>query len=753
MSVTTVSTLVDLLREAGLVQPAQLHLSEADLRTEYNDAQSVGEMLLRRKWLTPYQVAQLLSPEGQSLTIGPYILIEPVGEGGMGQVFKARHRVLERVVALKVIREDRGAIDPESVRRFQREAKAAAALSHPNIVLIYDADRSDDTYFIAMEYIEGTDLARWVKETGPLPLRQACDFIRQAALGLQHAHEAGMVHRDIKPSNLFAAGLFLNPPQSQLQRVSAVESVPAGAGLRSAGRSIPPLDRTPLPIYPVIKILDLGLVRLAQGDDRAADAALTQEGLVIGTPDYIAPEQAINARSVDIRADLYSLGCTFYFLLTGRPPFDGSAPMEKLIRHQLDDPIPVDRLRKGVPGEVALVVHKLLAKDPAKRFQTPGELAAALAVQLRPQLPSVPEADLETTPTYLSTETLPVELILRRPDVVSPPITRARLTAPEIIPTRGGKANLCRSAEHVAFLNGHSGSVLSLAFNSQGDTLATGGRDATTRLWDFSSGQPRQLASLQKHSGAVQSVAFSPDSTLLASGSGCPDGLIWVWELARKPHDIARLQGHRDAVTALAFSPDSGLLASGGLDQTVQVWELVRGQARALAVLKGHTAPIQAIAFSPNGQLIASAALDGIVRLWDISRLRFKQRAVLGHPAAVSSVAFSPEGDLLITGGQDRSVRIWGVNSHSQPKLLGELKDHDGPLRVVLVTLDSRRLVAVGEGRRVTVWNDEGEKIQEWLVPKLQLPKFALTLDGCHLANGCMDGTVNVYRMADEHTP
>jgi WD40 repeat protein len=126
---------------------------------------------------------------------------------------------------------------------------------------------------------------------------------------------------------------------------------------------------------------------------------------------------------------------------------------------------------------------------------------------------------------------------------------------------------------------------------------------------------------------------------------------------------------------------------------------------------------------------------------------------VLGHPAAVSSVAFSPEGDLLITGGQDGSVRIWGVNSHSQPKLLGELKDHDGPLRVVLVTLDSRRLVAVGEGRRVTVWNDEGEKIQEWLVPKLLLPKFALTRDGCHLANGCMDGTVNVYRMADEHTP
>src|SRR5262245_52539449 len=240
MTVTTVSTLVDLLRDAGLLLPAQLQLSESDLRTEYSDAQAVAEMLLRRKWLTPYQAAQLLSPEGQSLTVGAYVLIEPLGEGGMGQVFKARHRVLDRVVALKIIRGDRGTVNPESVRRFQREAKAAAALSHPNIVLIYDADRFDDTYFIAMEYIEGTDLSQWVKETGPLPLRQACDFIRQAALGLQHAHERGLVHRDIKPSNLLAAGLLRNrPPAPHLAS---------------------PLDQTPPPVSPVIKILDMGLV-------------------------------------------------------------------------------------------------------------------------------------------------------------------------------------------------------------------------------------------------------------------------------------------------------------------------------------------------------------------------------------------------------------------------------------------------------------------------------------------------------------
>src|SRR5437667_10196371 len=136
MTVTTVAALVDLLRDAGLLHPGQLRLSESELHTEFSDPQAVAEMLLRRKWLTSYQVAQLLSPEGQSLALGPYILVEPLGEGGMGQVFKARHRLLERIVALKVIRGDRGSKDAESVRRFQREARAAAALSHPNIVLI-----------------------------------------------------------------------------------------------------------------------------------------------------------------------------------------------------------------------------------------------------------------------------------------------------------------------------------------------------------------------------------------------------------------------------------------------------------------------------------------------------------------------------------------------------------------------------------------------------------------------------------------
>src|SRR5262249_4247561 len=196
MSLTSVSALVEQLRNSNILLPAQLKLL-GELENGFTDPQAAVETLLRRRVLTPYQIDQLLRSERPKLVVGPYILLEPLGEGGMGQVFKAQHRVLERVVALKLIREERADNDPEAARRFRREAKAAALLSHPNIVLIYDADCTGDTSYIAMEYIEGTDLGKLVKEKGPLPISQACDFINQAALGLQHAHAAGMVHRDI----------------------------------------------------------------------------------------------------------------------------------------------------------------------------------------------------------------------------------------------------------------------------------------------------------------------------------------------------------------------------------------------------------------------------------------------------------------------------------------------------------------------------------------------------------------------------
>jgi serine/threonine-protein kinase len=339
--VTSVESLLALLRTSPLLDGGQL-AELAAIQGNYGEARDLARELLKRNWLTAFQVNQLFRGKGDELVLGSYVLLEKLGEGGMGAVYKARNWKLNKLVALKLIRRQR-LEDPSALRRFQREIRAAAHLDHPNIVRAFDADEVNGTHFLVMEYVEGADLARLVQKHGPLPVELACDFVRQAALGLQHAFERGLVHRDVKPANLLL--------------------VPAD------------LSRTG-----TIKILDMGLARVGPGEGaEELSSAVTQEGTVMGTPDYIAPEQALESHTVDVRADLYSLGCTFYFLLTGRVPFPGGNFLKKINRHQFEVPPAVEGLRPAVPPALAGVVRKLMAKRPEDRFQTPAELVAALA--------------------------------------------------------------------------------------------------------------------------------------------------------------------------------------------------------------------------------------------------------------------------------------------------------------------------------------------------------------------------------------
>jgi serine/threonine protein kinase len=328
MPIGSVADLVDTVRNGRLLEPAQLRELSA-LEASFPDPQALARELVRRGWLTPYQVNALFQGRGRELLLGSYVLLEKLGEGGMGQVFKARNWKLGQAVALKLIRKER-LTNADAVRRFHREIRAVAQLSHPNVVRAYDADEIGGTHLLVMEYAEGTDLARLVKQRGPLPVAEACEYVRQAALGLQHVYERGLVHRDIKPSNLL------------LSRQGTV------------------------------KILDLGLALLTGGEeDRGASAALTGEGMLMGTADYMAPEQAQESHAVDVRADLYSLGCTLYFLLAGRAPFPTGTVLQKLTRHQSEEPTPLEQLRPDVPPGLAAVVRKALAKRPGDRFQTP----------------------------------------------------------------------------------------------------------------------------------------------------------------------------------------------------------------------------------------------------------------------------------------------------------------------------------------------------------------------------------------------
>ena len=262
-----------------------------------------------------------------------YRLLRWLGAGGMGVVYQAEHRLMERVVALKVINNTLTA-DTAAVERFQKEVKAAAKLSHPNIVAAYDADQAGDRHFLVMEFVEGRSLARVVEDRGPLPVEAACECIRQAALGLQHAFECGMVHRDMKPENL-------------MQTVRGQ-----------------------------VKVLDFGLAGFVSGGGPVG--SLTEFGKGLGTPDYVAPEQIRDAHAADIRADVYGLGCTLYYLLTGQPPFPGGSAAEKIAAHLERTPRPLCQLRSDVPEGLAKVVERMMTKDPANRYQTPAAVVEAL---------------------------------------------------------------------------------------------------------------------------------------------------------------------------------------------------------------------------------------------------------------------------------------------------------------------------------------------------------------------------------------
>ncbi|MDB5343057.1 MAG: Serine/threonine protein kinase [Schlesneria sp.] len=298
-----------------------------------HDAEAFAKLLVDNDHLTAFQASELLSNGRTPLVLGDYVLLDRIGAGGMGQVFKAKHQHMDRLVAIKLISEAMTK-DANAVQRFQRELKAAAKLVHPNIVQAYDASVQRGVWYLVMEYVEGRDLAEMLATDGPFDSERAVDLVRQASRGLAFAHSKGIVHRDIKPANLL-------------------------------------LDQTG-----TLKIMDMGLARI---EDNPAVDGLTQTGQVMGTVDYMAPEQAIDTRSADARADIYSLGCTLYRLLTDQNMYDGATLVQKLMAHQNSPTPALQQLRPDVSTPLAAVFEKMVAKRPQDRLQTMEEVEDALS--------------------------------------------------------------------------------------------------------------------------------------------------------------------------------------------------------------------------------------------------------------------------------------------------------------------------------------------------------------------------------------
>jgi len=330
---------LDMLRRSGLVERERLARVLAEVKGEGGnepgtDGPRLADKLVEEGLLTPWHRENLLRGRYKGFFIKKYKLLDLLGAGGMSHVYLAEHTLMQRRVAIKVLPKNR-VKDSSYLGRFHREARAAAVLDHRNIVRAYDVDNDGDVHFLVMEYVEGRDLQTIVRSDGPLDYARAADYIRQAAEGLDHAHHAGLIHRDVKPANLL-------------------------------------VDR-----HNVVKVLDLGLAKFAEEGQASLTVAYDEN--VLGTADYLAPEQAINSHGVDARADIYSLGCSLYFLLTGQPPFPEGTLPQRLLMHQKSPPPDIRLKRPDAPEDLLEICLRMMAKRPAARFQSAREVADTLS--------------------------------------------------------------------------------------------------------------------------------------------------------------------------------------------------------------------------------------------------------------------------------------------------------------------------------------------------------------------------------------
>jgi WD40 repeat protein/tRNA A-37 threonylcarbamoyl transferase component Bud32 len=619
-----------------------------------------------------------------------YEILDKLGEGASGVVYKARQLSLNRFVAVKVLRSERQGRG-NALARFRREAQAAARVLHPNVVLIYEAEQVGDAFVLIMEYVDGIDLGQAVKKYDPLPVSRVCDYVRQAALGLQHAHEHGLIHRDIKPGNLMLA-------------LSEGEIEAETAALSPTG---------------TIKILDFGLVRLSQPQRRkGAASSLTHEGDFLGTPDFMAPEQARNPRRVDGRADLYSLGCTFYFLLTGRTPFEATTVSEKLYKHWTAEPTPITVLRSEVPPAIANVVHRLIAKNPQDRYQTAAALIDVLDAWLAPSGPATVDASV--------------------PSGVPP----ARLPGNgTMAPTVKGPSNSGSSVELVCRLEGHLDWVHAVALSPDGRQALSASRDHTTRLWDLASS--REVRCFSGHHAPVRTVAFSPNGRYAVSAG--EDRTVRVWDLD-SGWEVRCLTGHTDFVTSVAFLPDGQHVLSGGHDRTMRLWAV--GSGREVACLAGQPGRINALALTADGRHVFSGGENRTVHVWDLRSNREVQRLAL-HPReelspVVTSLAVTPDGSRLIAGGSDHAVYLLDV---THGRRLACLTGHTGWIGCVALSPDGHRGVSGAGDRTVRLWDVETKR--ELCCLEMEADSAVFSADGQRILLGGRDKTVSVWSLQE----
>jgi WD40 repeat protein/tRNA A-37 threonylcarbamoyl transferase component Bud32 len=707
-------------------------------------------------------------------TVPGYEILSELGRGGMGVVYKARQKNPHRVVALKCILAGQLA-SPADVQRFRNEADAAAQMSHPGLIPIYEVGEFEGRHYFSMKLIEGGNLAealaggRW-KTAGKEQHRAAARLVADAARAVHFAHQCGVIHRDLKPANIL---------------------------LGEGGQPL---------------VTDFGLAKRFQGHD-----ALTRSNVIMGTPAYMAPEQAVGTAGLTTAVDTYSLGAILYELVTGRPPFQGESPLSVVLQLREARPTPPRSLDRSIERDLETICLKCLEKDPGRRYGSAEALADDLERWLKGDVIQARRAGrLEWTWKWvrrhparallgvalclvlglalgsaglfwrlgeLEEERRKVALYAQEKDeayaealrgqdearksealaqqarkqveaaLYSNGIARAHF---EWLASDSARADqvldecpeslrdwewyylkrLCRP--DLLTIHAHDQPVYAVAVSRDGKLFATGSIDRTVKVWNALTGEEK--ITLVGHKSLVTGVAFSPDGKHLASSGGDRTPLIWDLETGKVAF---KLEGHSDGARQVVYSADGKRLATAGWDMTVRLWDAETGTLSH--TLKKHTKPVFSVAFSPDGSRLASASYDATVRIWELATGTDIQ-VLKGHTDGVASVVFSSDGKRVATGSLDKTAVVWDVESGQA------LRTYAGSARTVEAVAfspDDRLLAAGSNDRIVRVWDvATGQERFSLAGHTSEVHSVAFTPDGGRLISASLDKTLKVWDVA-----